>query len=685
MKKFMFVAVVFFTLFSLIGCGGGQQDGPGNSTEWVIKHDKNGWTGQWRDNYNEENRVDKGSRLGAALVRELTGSETLQFIGWAITPAIASNSELVTLNYIPQSDITLYVIWRTVIPPGQPVTITYHANGWDGTGVPSATSSGVSGEAIGADNLPILEDTETQEFKGWALTPEGRVINAARVIDSNTDLYVIWVPVIETVYEEILALQNGAHAIYEFVLPEGRKLGDYVAISYQVKLHYFELIPEDVVDNKPVPPETIRIRTARLYGPYPKDRFSDREFGDPSKNHLGAVVAQFDDNNGKWIAGERTQWTGDYSEVGWELGSRGWFTVEFVLTGEDGYTGANSSKGAGNWPASTATGPFYFGIGINGDEGPIVQTVRNIRLVGYEGVPDLYAEGSGFEYPAFAAYVAAGSMAFNYPNVTPNVGGGYRGDVIPIYVRFENNHNDTGGDGRSFSWQLPGNSVVFPAPKRDGYKIDKWTREPAGGTAVPASTTFTTSDILYAQWVVDEDFKPATPKGDLRKVVLGQPTWFNDYSSPRTVANTWGWATKGTTVTGNGVIAADNLLLDLADVKGAVWLELITDKIPVSAGTVVWGNNTTSSIQTGNHEGIFIDKTGVPHSAVGVTIEGTEAPYTITFEMSKAFTEYEKWDAVTGWLRFGIVCNWFEEASSPDFAPDVALGIREANLYVPKE
>jgi len=72
------------------------------------------------------------------------------------------------------------------------IAITYNANGWTGSGVPSIPRSCVLGAEIGAAAIPTLIDTDTQEFLGWSLTAEGEMINARYIPSSDITLYVRW-------------------------------------------------------------------------------------------------------------------------------------------------------------------------------------------------------------------------------------------------------------------------------------------------------------------------------------------------------------------------------------------------------------------------------------------------------------------------------------------------------------
>jgi uncharacterized repeat protein (TIGR02543 family) len=86
------------------------------------------------------------------------------------------------------------VVGPNEVPEGQPVTITYHANGWEGDGVPAEPRQTTSGATITNENLPTLTNTATQIFYGWSLTPgqEGERVNSSYRVRSNIDLYVLF-------------------------------------------------------------------------------------------------------------------------------------------------------------------------------------------------------------------------------------------------------------------------------------------------------------------------------------------------------------------------------------------------------------------------------------------------------------------------------------------------------------
>jgi hypothetical protein len=72
------------------------------------------------------------------------------------------------------------------------ITISYNANGWEGTGVPTGTRTINKGSEIGAANIPTLNNTADQEFMGWATSASGTVITSTFKPTKNVTLFVIW-------------------------------------------------------------------------------------------------------------------------------------------------------------------------------------------------------------------------------------------------------------------------------------------------------------------------------------------------------------------------------------------------------------------------------------------------------------------------------------------------------------
>jgi len=504
-----------------------------------------------------------------------------------------------------------------------------------------------------------------------------------------------YVPVDPTGFVERVALENGAYVIYKFELPPGRTFGDYLGLSFDVKLEN----PENAVAIGVLGHQ--EIHSIRLLGIYRDADFIDE---DPTNNEaLGVKVTRHIANeqypwsagnklNG-YIAGQRARSQHDYAAIAFEsaFNANGYNTIGYDLSGMDG-TGANATNNQPVFPALKEThwaeaddpGPFYFAIGISGEGagGLIVQSLKNIKLVAnpnyLDETDDVYSISSGFQVPAYSAYVLATA---NDGSIKGSKTGNAWRDMgvssapVPLYIWYDQNYE--GGPAASKQWVFSGSTyvasgLVLPNPKRDGYILDGWFEEATTPTTqFNTGTSIVANKVLYAKWSVDENWGGAPEKEDLKKIVLpAVPTWIND------TPNTFGWATKGADEN-NGTIAPDNELLELSTLKKAVYLELKTSTIPTGGGTVVWGNEMADGgwRQTGNWGGIF-DGSGNVQPNVGVTIEGDAAPYTITFELSKAFVDFEDWLASEEWIRFGITCNWGDEPRT-----HATLGIIEAVIY----
>ena len=151
---------------------------------------------------------------------------------------------------------------------------------------------------------------------------------------------------------ERLTLRAG-YAIYKFELPPGETWGSYGSITADYKLD---------ADNAG------KAGAIQLVGNYQESDFSPE--GD---QHMAAPLRILGAGTGAKIADE-------------------WFTVTYDISG-----GAHK-------PANGDTGPFYFGIGLPGDNAAITQLVKDVTLVHKTNVArNVVSKGSGLAAQAFAA------------------------------------------------------------------------------------------------------------------------------------------------------------------------------------------------------------------------------------------------------------------------------------------
>jgi hypothetical protein len=188
MKKFFSIAMAVCVIFAMISCNNGSTS-PDPNTSVTITYNANGWTGEAVP-APVTNKV-VGDAIGAENLPMLShDADTQRFRGWSLTPG--QTGERVLADYKLTGSITLYALWQAQVEVGEPITISYNANGWTGGGVPTETVDALSGDPIGEDNLPVLTSTETQIFLGWAQTAgqTGQLVTANTTLYGDTTLYV---------------------------------------------------------------------------------------------------------------------------------------------------------------------------------------------------------------------------------------------------------------------------------------------------------------------------------------------------------------------------------------------------------------------------------------------------------------------------------------------------------------
>jgi uncharacterized repeat protein (TIGR02543 family) len=391
------------------------------------------------------------------------------------------------------------------------------------------------------EQIPTPTRAQTPEgylFDGWYDTPA--VSGGNRLTTSeykkDTIFYARWRvdtgPEINLagVVEE-LTLANAWFAAYRFVLPtsgDGSKWGDYeeITVDYLFK-------DQDQIDNGIG-------RAIRLMGNY---EAIDFELIESNEEKYLAIASYNSGYNAPYIMHDQGS---AYTEgslgtmisdlIGRKPDAYEWFTISYSLT-NTGYAQYDNF----NRPQANDTGPFYFGVGLPGgrDSGTnpkyFANTfyIRNIKLVGKDGTPDLLAMpvifetdvgGEKIQYPAFTGYpsVAGGdglAEAARTEIGETKYGQTIARDLTATYeITFDYNYPVVGGqkvpgqpEDKKFttSTSLVITSIewrsVSPAPAPDGWRFVKWTKP--SGKEVALSTPYGADTTLYAQW---EEFVEAT-------------------------------------------------------------------------------------------------------------------------------------------------------------------------------
>jgi len=658
-----------------------------DGTPITIEYEQNGWTGDVPADYTT---ATAGSAITAAAIPDLPDTKTQSFLGWA-TFASATSADIIDANYTTNyATLTLYVVWE----PRPVWLITIDVNGGVYTGdaddLEIAVDQGDDFDfglltAIGSDlTAPVLTT-----FEGWYrgetklttdFTPSKNETIRANWTDNSPA---------HATYVETFATNNDSYAIFRFILPPGYTLDDYQSLAFDVALVYPELNND------------IQIRSFRLMGPYsfaPEGKDAqgtpNLEFGDFWKKRVegdqivhfdgSAYVAEYGNNgkNGNWIAGQKanSSYTTNYGQFGWQADDEGdeshdFFAVQWALNGDDGRGGGSTSAG-GNWHPES-TGPLYFGIGISGNQTAIVQKLKNIRMIGYQGVPTVYSTTGGFDEPAFTGYVTSGPFSsYSWVGNAWRDGGDAVNNPAPIYVKFDNNYTDAPAGpidmvfpGEKYadlfdniSSASPGAKPI-PSASRLGYIFKEWNTAADGtGTKIDANYVFNTKTVAYAQWDVDPTYVQDPDWDELTKFYdLGAIGWDNG-------ANQKGWGTKqwyGTD--GQEKTSA----LDLADLRNAKYLVIELENLPEGGVSLNWQGGVNRGNNWSAQQVSAAD--GGENDTFGFQID--EENNLMIFQLSKGFPDYAL--LTTGddtWVRFYV------QYYGPDSTNWDAIGFVSAKL-----
>lgn len=182
---------------------------------------------------------------------------------------------------------------------------------------------------------------------------------------------------------EKITVINGAVPVYKFTIPEGDSISNYAAFS-----------AEFMVDSE----NYYKLSRVRAYGVYPYELFTD----------LGNIVfLNFDggstDKNGPYLLSNIVGSNQNINFISNNSGPHTWFTLYFPLTGM-----RHARYNEENFPAGNARGDFYFALGMGTSSSSVDFTyyVKNIVLANEDNSKKIFTNGSGFNKPAFAGYIA---------------------------------------------------------------------------------------------------------------------------------------------------------------------------------------------------------------------------------------------------------------------------------------
>jgi len=494
--------------------------------------------------------ITAGTGLSATVLNTAPANADadLLFLGWF---AAASGGTRLTATNVFNASATIYAQWTVLAANDIVITFKYNygAGSADIASEPADyTAVTQVGVAIPAANWPADPTRTGYTFSAWKQYAGGGgdtyTVASTSWPDGNggstkDTVWALWVPVGGPVVEnppdtidltgvEKVTLGNQALVIYAFNLPTGKEWSDYTAITAQIMVGPAQW--EKTVNHW------------RLLGNYKISDFSlgTVKLGANAGKKLaiagfktGGTVAEgnkyapyiFDQvaayNNGAKKLNEILTDLGQTTAEPWK-----WFTKTHSLINNNPHDNFKNDPNK-PLPDATATGPFYFGIGLpgSGETGFITQYIKDVTLVGAAGTSDLkgiplrltYDDGTGdYDYPVFAGWApfdggdngiqfAASEPAKAGETITPvklqakitfNLEDGTNGTIIKKVLK-----------GDALSGTTAGGLTTFPADPVWGAKVfSSWNTAANGsGTTVTSSTTFSADNTnVYAVWVDKE-------------------------------------------------------------------------------------------------------------------------------------------------------------------------------------
>jgi hypothetical protein len=570
MKKGLYAILAVLAVFALVMTGCPNTDSPGGGgtteTKWKVTFDLN-YTGAAAPTVVE---VVDGQKVDSTKIPDADRSAEYLAIGSWTTAADGTGTAF-DANAVVTADAKYYAQWVFS------VDITYNANGGvGGTKIVQAGTDAITISTVGAQGFSKagwIFDKWNTKADGTGTTSYNPGQNVA--FTEPAVLYAIWkqptaIATADEVIEE-LSLGNSWFALYKFTLPSGKTYADYknggLVASYK--------LDADTIENG-------MLRAVRVMGNFTDDEvngtaytYADTQAEDANGATLAAAGPLVDVYNGigmaavaQWQSGQSAPYIITHMGGAWEDGNvikvlsglgltaedvvaNEWFTLSYSIDGSQKNGGHDSAK---RLPADNATGPFYFAVGLPGQNSPNTFQVKNVILVGTGGAADvvgmpLYYENSNTtasptetvtQYRAYSGQYTkdggngtslAGWKIIANPTTASNKIVPISKDLGPkpeiVTVTFDYNYPDDVTDVDQPDDKLfkvvKGETLAgsqLSKPELDGYFCTGWFDAATGGDAInPAgtkntetppediSTKFVADITIYAQWL---DFTPNT-------------------------------------------------------------------------------------------------------------------------------------------------------------------------------
>lgn len=390
MKKILSILIAIGVIFAMVSCDDGGGGGSGSSKIKVTFNFNYpaGAAGAGASPVKVFN-LDKNQALGAEFFAEVqapaiasTDTYECDFKGWF---EAATGGTAVSINAASSwtKETTYYAQWtfKQLVAPGQPISITYNLQGLPAAAIPNGT--GTSGTAVGAGLLPTPtippNDDYTFTWLGWTATEGGTtLVTATDTFNYHPTFYAVYNQALILTGAELVSIRNSNYVVYKFELPAGKQWSDYVNITVDYAGD------EDFLNGV--------ARAIRLFGNLKLEHIellvldNGKKFGVANYTKIGNNPFIMNQLFSSWDAGSVK--TAIQNITGETAKPNTWYTFTHPIDG----TGANATFDTNNIPAASAEGPFYFGLGVPGQENVNTFYMRKVTLVGAAGVDDVIAE-----------------------------------------------------------------------------------------------------------------------------------------------------------------------------------------------------------------------------------------------------------------------------------------------------